>query len=181
VSPSTLSVKLNKSSLDSWVGEANVGEIEILDLGYKGIVSLEPNTFRGYSKVRHLYLMGNKLTSLPDGAFSGLDSLEVLILSKNEIAKIGLKAFVGLKNMETLDLSENRIQNLNSKDLFIELLRLETIDVSRNKVMNVAGNVLTHLVNLNDFIITDNPIVSISPSLMVTLCDWGHLRCKVTY
>jgi Leucine-rich repeat (LRR) protein len=83
-------------------------EQTMCDLSFKGLTTIAPFSFSGYSKLTHLDLTGNSLDHLDSNSFFGLTNLENLELKNNNLTDIASGSFKDLESLNTLKL-ENRV------------------------------------------------------------------------
>ena len=91
----------------SAVADTQLESVSALDLGVRGIASLDAGDFTGLSGLKRLNLRGNALTTLPEGIFADLSGLEVLDLAGNSFDSIPEGVFTGPGNLERLFLQDN--------------------------------------------------------------------------
>lgn len=157
----------------------------ILDVGYKGITSLNPGDFEGLTalealslgdnsfkvlpagifddlaSLKVLYLWGNSFASLPDGVFSPLTSLMWLYLEENELSALHPEIFSGLTSLTVLDLSGNQLSTLPD-GAFDGLASLESLDLSGNRLSVLPNGIFNGLASLEVLELSDNSFRSIS-------------------
>ena len=94
----TQAVKLNQANLIQIYGYPT--HSVYIDLSYSSIESIDPFTFQGYSNLKTINLVGNKLISLSNGLFQNLNNLTQIWLESNFINSIDKNIFSGLNNLE---------------------------------------------------------------------------------
>lgn len=174
----TLAVELNRANLDE-LCECNSAVADTINLEYKDIDSINPNTFQGLTQLEHLYLDHNMLTKLEDDTFKGLFRLSVLSLSNNEIHTISENIFNGLTSLEWLHLETNHISTFNENALRTNY-KLEYLNLDYNRVASFSKKTLVGLFHLDKVCIYDNPISLYFPNLLDEICV-SNDKCLVYY
>ena len=71
--------KLNRLMLErKFQGIENLNKIDTIDLADSGILTIDPDTFKGLNKVVLLYLNRNKITSLHPDTFKSAHFINML-------------------------------------------------------------------------------------------------------
>ena len=120
-------ISLNRNNLAE-ICQCTPTESLKIDLSNKGIVSIDPATFNGLTKLVQLDLESNKLTTIDPDTFKGLNSLQKLDLDKNELTSIDPAIFNGLYSLQNIDLDNNQLTALNPST-FIDLTALIELDI----------------------------------------------------
>ncbi|KRT81527.1 Immunoglobulin [Oryctes borbonicus] len=102
-----------------------------VDLSENDIRSLDPETFHGNERLRHVYLNGNPLRRLEENQFPTLANLKTLQLEECLLEFIHENAFRNLANLETINLSSNRLRNLTERS-FRNLSSLKSLALDGN-------------------------------------------------
>lgn len=123
----------------------NMPELCTLKLSRNSISKIDPAWFSGSSKMQHLRMTCNDLTSIPEKAFRNMGANAVEIaLAENEITFIHPKAFDGIKVIEELDLRDNRIAKLDDT-LFANVREFKDLSITKNKLTCVSDKFLKNL------------------------------------
>lgn len=85
-------------------------QLEIIDLRYNEIKSIEGLTFKGLRKIREIKLSGNRITNLNSDVFENLPTLQKLDLSENFVQKFPTVSLRPILNLKFLNLSSNMLQ-----------------------------------------------------------------------
>ncbi|KAM7363550.1 uncharacterized protein ACRADG_000411 isoform 2-T4 [Cochliomyia hominivorax] len=173
-------------------------QLEIIDLRYNEIKTIDGLTFKGLRKIREIKLSGNRITNLNSDVFENLPTLQKLDLSENFIQKFptfSLRPIVNLKSLnlssnmlqrldythmevvkslETLDLSRNGITTI-PPGTFRDLSNLKYLDLSLNSLRTIEDDALEGLENLQTLIIRDNNILLIPGSALGRLSNLNTL------
>ncbi|GJQ81159.1 putative leucine rich repeat C-terminal domain protein [Trypoxylus dichotomus] len=102
-----------------------------VDLSENEIRSLDPETFHGNERLRHVYLNGNPLKRLEEDQFPRLSNLKTLQLEECLLEFVHENAFRNLVNLETINLSSNRLRNLTERS-FRNLSSLKSLALDGN-------------------------------------------------
>lgn len=143
--------------------------IQTLNLADNEIIAIENSAFSGLSKLKHLYLFHNFLSSLPADFFCDLNSLNTLMLQGNQLKHlppldglnslrvlnvsynvlIRLPEVSNLQNLTQLDVSHNRLLALPSS--IENIIELRNLDASYNELTQLPLSFikLSHLTQLN--------------------------------
>ncbi|XP_075215930.1 extracellular matrix protein 2-like isoform X2 [Lycorma delicatula] len=164
--------------------------INILNLGYNNIQSIEYRTFEHLPYLRELHLDGNPLEVIDYSTATAINSikyLEVLNLAKTELSTVPYNMFDKLKikalyingnyfhavppelallgkSLEFLDLNENPIKKFNS-DSFLGLSNLkEIVAAGMKELTTVNEGTFLHLHSLEKLTLSYNPnLINIDP------------------
>ena len=145
-----------------------------LNLGHRGIHSLQVGDFDGLTNLKSLELHRNQLRTLPDGVFAGLDSLVRLDLWQNELQTLPAGIFAGLSALTDLDMEENDLRTL-PPGVFDDLDVTLTLDLSHNELHALPGDVFSGLTNLNLLDLSVNRLHVLPPDLFSGLTSLTHL------
>ncbi|KAK2566266.1 Insulin-like growth factor-binding protein complex acid labile subunit [Acropora cervicornis] len=101
---------------DSWFDLPKLEYIGIdaNQISFLSVTNLNP-FYGNDSKLVHLNVSNNAISSLSTGAFSGLIHLKVLELQGNNINSIGAKVFHEIPELQHLDLRANRLQSITAQ------------------------------------------------------------------
>jgi len=80
---------LNRQVLIEWLGKSVTDyTINKIDIRRKNIMRIDPDTFRGLTKLNELHLEENAIEKLDPSLFTGLDSLTLIHLNSNSLTTI---------------------------------------------------------------------------------------------
>ncbi|XP_015439323.1 PREDICTED: leucine-rich repeat-containing protein 70-like [Dufourea novaeangliae] len=97
-----------------------------------GIEEIEPDAFRGLTKLRLLGLVNNKIRKIDASWIRGLSNLKSLILWQNRIVDVDPKIYDLLPELQVWDLAYNNLTKCLSPELLKKLKNLETILIAGN-------------------------------------------------
>ncbi|CAH1734453.1 unnamed protein product [Chironomus riparius] len=140
------------------------------------------------SKLTHLWLLANKLTTLPENIFASQTALVTLSLNSNpftslpsnifdpleslnelSLREINIKFnpiwFKNLKSLFSLDLSRNQLTDL-PKNSFSALESLEHLDLSFNQLTVIHSDSFGHLKSLKTILLEENNVNAIDEQLI---------------
>lgn len=115
----------------------NATQLRWLNLNRNKITSegVEEGALRAMSRVAHIYMDDNQLTSVPA---SLPPSLEQLRLSRNRISKIPAGVFSGLDHLNLLDLSGNKLMDDAVTEVSLKgLSSLVQINLAKNQLSSM--------------------------------------------
>ncbi|GAU94764.1 hypothetical protein RvY_06483 [Ramazzottius varieornatus] len=143
--------------------------LRVLNLSSNNFQDIQKEVFLGLSRLTHLHLDGNILTSLTLSAFSYLSSLKVLTLSSNLISDV-IQENAPLDNLEFLDLSFNLIgdpvgpQSTLSQIFFTNMPMLTVLNLTSNNVRSLPWEALDrHNRQLSELYLGYNKLQTIQP------------------
>jgi Leucine-rich repeat (LRR) protein len=88
--------------------------LSVLRLEYNQLTDIS-NLFRGsssyYTKLTHIYLTGNLITTISTSTFNLIPSLVYLYLNDNKLVTIAAQSFYGLTNLQFIFIGNNPITN----------------------------------------------------------------------
>ncbi|XP_019645594.1 PREDICTED: insulin-like growth factor-binding protein complex acid labile subunit [Branchiostoma belcheri] len=107
--------------------------LEELDLTWNRLTTVRKDDFARLTKLKILWLYGNKITSegLEDGSFANLGNLVSLSLFDNLLTNFSTATFQGLPSLEMLHLGQNLIQTFQPF-AFDNLPSLTSLNLRRN-------------------------------------------------
>ncbi|XP_059141628.1 leucine-rich repeat-containing protein let-4-like [Physella acuta] len=133
-------------------------ELLALDVSSNWMKQLDNHwVFEHVSKLRHLRLADNALSSLQHGSFSGLGDLKMLDLAHNIIRRVDTHAFSGLLNLEVLRLDENDLYQLK-REWFLSLTSLQRLHAGKNLVAWLENDTFNKLSRLQHLDLSDNSL-----------------------
>ena len=125
---------------------------------------LAPDLFDGLSRLRHLSLYGNAISTLPPGLFKDLSELNSLNLSQNQLAELAPGVFEGLGNLRFLHLQHNDLSRL-SLGLFDGLTNLWQLNLHENRLTTLPLGLFDGLSELRNLNISDNSLTALESGL----------------
>ncbi len=136
-----------------------------LMLSRNKLTILSANTFNGLANLQQLWLDSNKIESLPEHIFDNLTGLSGLILDNNRLTTLPDGIFNHQSNLVALWLMNNQLIAL-PENIFHRLTRLRELWLYGNQLTIIPENIVHGLQGFQDLDISDNPIHSLSPSLV---------------
>ena len=128
-----------------------------LNLGNKGIVSLDPNLFEGMSGVENLMLANNQISFIPSGLFDPLTNLWQLNLGGNQISSLPGGVFDPLNNLEYLKIYRNPLADLRP-GVFDHLEHLRVIQMDFLSLTSLSSGIFQALRNLRSLNLAGNQV-----------------------
>ena len=144
--------------------------LQLLDLSFNMISNVGDLT--GLSKLTHLNLAFNTISSLDITLFDGLQHLHYLDLSHNSLSEITGSPFQNLFDLQHLDLSCNQIESLS---IALGLEILDTLSISYNKIAHLDA--LRSLPQLKTLDLSHNTITQLGPNIFAR----GHELKSVNF
>lgn len=117
-------VEINREYLIKEYGIDKLVNCLSIDLSYRKIKKIDPNTFKGLTKLDSICLDENEIEEIDTNTFEGLSNLTYLNLYSNKLKKIDRGCFEPLKSMELIELDNNNDLKASSfliKQDYIEL------------------------------------------------------------
>lgn len=141
-----------------------------LSLANNSISSISTQTFANQENLQHLDLSGNLLSSaeIKPGLFQGLSSLKELDISQNQIDRLRKKTFWDLDTLETLKLASNKLRELPNK-LLRNMQSLKTLVLSKNLLTQVSNEALQGAKQLNQLLLDNNLIEELEDQVFTNL------------
>ncbi|XP_034768959.2 carboxypeptidase N subunit 2-like [Acipenser ruthenus] len=133
-------------------------------LSNNSISALPDGFLAGLNQLSMLDLSGNSLASLPEHVFQGSSQLEYLHLDRNSFSKPPLLS--GLHKLQELTMCCCQITLWPEEVAISHLGALELIDLSKNLIAELDSVVVTNNTHLKKVLLTDNPICSMSSSML---------------
>lgn len=134
-------------------------------VSYCAITDVGRENLKGLSKLRFLFLFGNRIDNVEKDAFGDLVSLEVLSLQDNKIISLHPGIFDPLLNLELLDLQINKISTLN-ENIFQNLANLNFLYFHYNKLETIPKNLFKHNSKMIEISFYENKIKFIDPNTL---------------
>ena len=118
--------------------------IQKLKINNNDIEEISKEDFKGYERINHIWLSGNKIKHVRPGTFTRLKSISDLRLNKNEIEQIDSDAFEGVKDLTMLDLQNNRLTTIKD-NVFQSIKRIGVLLLNDNQLTSFAPTAFAHL------------------------------------
>ena len=163
----------------------NFSRITELDLSYNKIDVIEKDMFFGLSNLKKLFIEGINIAEIHADSFRNLQSLEYISLQYNKLQRIGNNIFDGLVNLKEIHLNDNKITAIEDRSFFT-LMNLVELQLYRNKLTTIGNTTFVGLTQLADLQLGDNEIHTISPNsfqhcpLLYTLNLEGNYLSRIT-
>ncbi len=138
-----------------------------IELPNKNIITIDPETFNGFTNLKTLNLDYNPLIRFNLSTFIELTNLEVLSLAStlahNNTNNISSVVFNGLKSLKSVNLASNNIKKLETS-LFNGVLSLKILDLKYNQLTEIPVNLFSKLSKLEQLILQFNFISYLNSS-----------------
>lgn len=85
-------------------------QLEIIDLRYNTLRSIDSQAFQGLRRIREIKLAGNRIVHLNSDVFEQLSTLQKLDLSENFFNQFPTVALASIVALKALNLSSNMLQ-----------------------------------------------------------------------
>ncbi|KAG8126617.1 hypothetical protein E2320_021794 [Naja naja] len=155
----------SKSSRDAGVSESLspiMESLEVLHLGYNGIINLVLLQISRLKNLKFLFLQGNEISHIE--GLEGLQILQELVLDHNKIKVISENSFARQSSLLALHLEENRLRELNN---LLPLGKLQKLFLGLNRIQDLVElEKLEYLPCIKELSIYGNPVldgVTVSP------------------
>ena len=102
-------VEINREYLIKEYGIDELVNRLTIDLSGRKIKKIDPNTFKGLTKLDAIFLNHNEIEEIDRNTFDGLPNLTYLNLYSNKLNKIDRKCFEPLKSIEVIELAYNNL------------------------------------------------------------------------
>ncbi|KAH6945565.1 hypothetical protein HPB50_009016 [Hyalomma asiaticum] len=135
--------------------------ISRVDISMNSLSRLDESVFHPYSRLEHLALSGNNITSIR-GAFKNINWVKELALSLNKIEDI-TDVFQGLTLLRVLSLKNNLVSHVQD-GTFSDNRGLVHINLSDNKIKWIGRSAFKGLVTLNKLLLRGNQLLSLNGS-----------------
>ena len=152
---------------------------EEIEITFNEITTIQANAFKGFTKLKRLYLNDNLISHFYQGTFSDLHNLQYLTVYKNRL--IFVSGFNGLNLLNSLLISSNRIMHLDQysfcpcfhKEINISNNKfnladdcngknLYLIDLSDNNLTTIAQHSFRHMSNLKILKLNKNRLTELN-------------------
>ncbi|XP_049524046.1 slit homolog 3 protein-like isoform X2 [Dermacentor silvarum] len=141
---------------------ASLEAMSRVEMSNNSLSSLDKSVFHADSKLEHLALSGNDITSIR-GTFRNIHWIKELVLAFNEIEDI-TDAFKELALLRVLSLRNNFVSHVRD-GTFSDNPGLVEINLSNNKIQWIGRNAFKGLVTLNKLILHGNQLLSLNGSV----------------
>lgn len=148
--------------------------LQIIDLSYNQIKSIDPAIFKDLTNLVSLSLDFNHLTTLDTTTFKGLTSLQDLHLSSNQLINLEPTIFEGLISLNKIDLYGNKLTNINPLT-FKDLINLQALRISNNQLTSLDPVTFNGLTNLQRLDLGNNQLASLDPATFKDLTNLQEL------
>uniref|UniRef100_A0A8C6VN20 Leucine rich repeat containing 9 n=1 Tax=Naja naja TaxID=35670 RepID=A0A8C6VN20_NAJNA len=147
----------SKSSRDAGVSESLspiMESLEVLHLGYNGIINLVLLQISRLKNLKFLFLQGNEISHIE--GLEGLQILQELVLDHNKIKVISENSFARQSSLLALHLEENRLRELNN---LLPLGKLQKLFLGLNRIQDLVElEKLEYLPCIKELSIYGNPV-----------------------
>ncbi|XP_072806446.1 malignant fibrous histiocytoma-amplified sequence 1 isoform X1 [Vicugna pacos] len=117
---------------------ANIGDIEVLNLGNNGLEEVPDGLGSALGSLRVLVLRRNRFTRLPPAVAELGHHLTELDVSHNRLSVLGAEVVSALRELRKLNLSHNQLPSLPAQ--LGALVHLEELDVSFNRLTHLPDS-----------------------------------------
>jgi Leucine-rich repeat (LRR) protein len=161
---------------DSFISRG-LTELELLDMAYYELETIELGAFNGLTKLKYLLISGSEISEIIPGTFQTMSLLQYLVLTDNRIERLDVDVFSGLVNLKSIDLTENNLLYLHP-DTFAGLPNLKQLHLADNPDLQIPTD--RHFINshsLSRLDISDCTLSSVSVETFanVTALEWLDL------
>ena len=154
--------------------------LQTLKLNDNGITSnsttlLPAGLFDGLTSLQNLFLAGNRgITALPAGLLAGLSSLQNFYLNHTGVATLPAGIFAGLSSLQDIYLNHSRITSL-PEGLFAGLSSLEVLHIHTNSLPSLPAGIFAGLSSLTDLQLYSNQLTALPANLFNGLSSLQNL------
>lgn len=139
----------------------NKGSLTQLTINeYTILKTIREDTFKEFTNLTHLTVIGAGVEEIDHNAFSHLINLEYLDLSQNELSKLFDYMFEDMSNLQKLILNHNSIKIIDSSE-FSNLTNLRELHVKKNELKSIYRTTFIGLTNVEIIDLSGNPILYI--------------------
>ncbi len=135
----------------------NNAPIQIFDVSYNHIKSLEKSWLHGLGKLKEIRLSHNAINSINLPYFRHLSSLEILQLDHNEISYLTNYSFQGLGALLEIDLGHNKLDSI-LLSFFISNPKLQKLLLNNNLFKTVDHFPFSIPLSVNYLDLSSNPL-----------------------
>ncbi|XP_075153810.1 uncharacterized protein LOC142227255 [Haematobia irritans] len=129
--------------------------VQILDLSYNEIASIESTSFQKYYHVKYLNLSHNAIQTLDLDSFSQLKRILEIDLSYNRLEYMDERIFERNRRLININLEGNKFMTLETKP-FLRSISLTTLNLRNSQLIFVHESLFSSLPNLNDLDLSQN-------------------------
>ncbi|XP_055611841.1 protein artichoke-like [Uranotaenia lowii] len=123
---------LSRNNLTSMTGISELNALEVLDLSFNKIGSLEISSFSKLTALIDLNLESTKISNLQHGTFSHQTALQRLDISYNNLNRIDLDIFTSSSEMEELFIDGNRLKEIDFQEIPKMFKKLKSLSIADN-------------------------------------------------
>ena len=167
--------RVNKDFVDyAEITKEDISKISHMNVSWDGVTSFKDGDFAGLNNLETLYLIENTLTTLPEGIFSDLSNLENLYLQSNTLTTLPEGVFSGLGNLEILNLKSNALTTLPA-GIFSDLSSLKRLEFSLNDLSTLPAGVFSGLSSLEVLGLDNNKLSTLPAGVFSGLSSLEQL------
>ena len=167
--------RVNKDFVDyAEITKEDISKISHMNVSWDGVTSFKDGDFAGLNNLETLYLIENTLTTLPEGIFSDLSNLENLYLQSNTLTTLPAGVFSGLGNLEILNLKSNALTTLPA-GIFSDLSSLKRLEFSLNDLSTLPAGVFSGLSSLEVLGLDNNKLSTLPAGVFSGLSSLEQL------
>lgn len=115
--------------------------IQVLDLSYNGITTIDERDFSLLHHLNTLYLQGNNIRDVKDVSLDGTRVLAKLVMSGNQLRAVDVQVLARLEYLEEVDMSDNPFECTCGILAFVQWANVTTVTVL---AMQVHASYLCH-------------------------------------
>jgi Leucine-rich repeat (LRR) protein len=160
---------------------AKLSELEVLDMSYNYLRSLDINILKVLPKLSKLLLESNEINEIISGETGNKVFLEYLNLDNNKIEYLGIDVFYGLINLKYIYLKGNNLHYIHP-DTFAGLPKLQQLILSKNSGLQIQTD--RHFINslsLKELAISGCNISSVSVETFANVSEIESLDLSHNY
>ena len=167
--------RVNKDFVDyAEITKEDISKISHMNVSWDGVTSFKDGDFAGLNNLETLYLIENTLTTLPEGIFSDLSNLKNLYLYNNTLTTLPAGVFSGLSNLEILRLDYNSLTTLPA-GIFSDLSSLKRLEFSYNALTTLPAGVFSGLSSLEVLGLDNNKLSTLPAGVFSGLSSLEQL------
>ena len=111
-------------------------ELDILQVGWCELRTIELGAFNGLTKLRELSLWRNELNEIIRSTYENTNNLKILSLFYNRVEHLDSGVFSGLVNLKRIYLAENKLKYLHP-DTCLGLPNIQHVILSKNPGLQI--------------------------------------------
>ncbi|KAK1159172.1 hypothetical protein AOXY_G21781 [Acipenser oxyrinchus oxyrinchus] len=135
----------------------SISNLEYLDFSYNLIDHLQSWDFNNLTRLKHLILVGNKISTITGSLFGSLFNLQELKLGINLILSIPEPLSGSLHKLEILELRSNKLSTIK-KGTFQNLRSLKSLNLVDNQIADIEEGAFRGLVQLRVLLLGSNKL-----------------------